>query len=140
VADISVPLVAWPGDPDAEAVPIDLRLEYSRSDPYAVTLRFPESAEMAGVAWMFGRDLLITGLQGPAGIGAVHIAPDESVIAFRLLLEPGITLVYHLPAAEVMQFLGRTCALVAPGAESAYLDWLPLVAIQQAALQEGGDQ
>ncbi len=46
---------------------------YTPSDPYAVTLTFHVPGE--AVVWTFSRELLMLGLDEPAGDGDVHVWP-----------------------------------------------------------------
>ena len=62
--------------PDATALPVRASLRYDPADPYAVHVLFhAESAGGEAVSWSFARELLVTGLDEPAGIGDVRVWP-----------------------------------------------------------------
>src|SRR5262245_27236123 len=62
--------------PDATALPVRASLRYDPADPYAVQVIFhAESAGGEAVSWSFARELLVTGLDEPAGIGDVRVWP-----------------------------------------------------------------
>src|SRR4051794_41870827 len=59
--------------PDATALPVRASLRYDPADPYAVHVLFhAESAGGEAVSWSFPRELLVTGLGEPAGLGGVR--------------------------------------------------------------------
>ena len=54
--------------PDATALPVRASLRYDPADPYAVHVLFhAETASGETVSWSFARELLVTGLDEPAG-------------------------------------------------------------------------
>src|SRR4026208_2272773 len=60
--------------PDATALPVRARLRYDPAGPYAVHVLFhAETASGETVSWSFARELLVTGLDEPAGIGDVRV-------------------------------------------------------------------
>ena len=62
--------------PDATALPVRASLRYDPADPYAVHVLFhAESPAGEAVSWSFARELLVTGLDEPAGIGDVRVWP-----------------------------------------------------------------
>lgn len=99
-------------------------LEYHVRDPYAVTAVF--FAGDRPVRWIFSRDLLDEGLVHDVGDGDVQVVPgiDElgvHTIQLRLASPDGVA-VLEAASDEVLDFLGRSYALVPPGTESAHLD------------------
>lgn len=99
-------------------------LEYHADDPYAVTAVFHTGE--APVTWVFARDLLDEGLVHEVGHGDVQIVPARDslgthTIQLRLSSPDGIA-VLEASADAVLEFLGRSYALVPPGAESQHLD------------------
>ena len=99
-------------------------LHYDASDPYAVTLVL--TCANGPVVWVFGRDLLLEGLDEPTGDGDVHVWPSldgrgRAVVLVELCPPSGAALV-QLRSAELARFVDRTVELVAPGNESDHLD------------------
>jgi Streptomyces sporulation and cell division protein, SsgA len=62
--------------PDHGAVPLVASLHYSADDPYAIRMSFHVGTDEP-VEWIFARDLLAVGLEGPAGEGDVQVWPTE---------------------------------------------------------------
>jgi hypothetical protein len=99
-------------------------LEYNVRDPYAVTAVF--FAGERPVRWIFSRDLLDEGLVHDVGDGDVQVVPGTDglgahTIQLRLASPDGVA-VLEAASDEVLDFLGRSYALVPPGTESAHLD------------------
>ncbi|MFD3540988.1 SsgA family sporulation/cell division regulator [Streptomyces sp. NPDC058662] len=108
--------------PKIEIVPVTLC--YERSDPFAIRMTFPAPATLEGVAvsWTFARELLESGLSGPAGHGDVRVRPydgDRTTIEFHA--PEGVAIVLLL-TAELQRFLERAASVVPPGMEHLYLD------------------
>ncbi|MEU2116229.1 SsgA family sporulation/cell division regulator [Streptomyces sp. NPDC016459] len=109
--------------PRMETVPATLR--YDREDPYAVTMAFPPVATLEGVevSWAFSRELLVQGVEHPAGDGDVRLRPygyDRTVVEFHA--PEGVAMV-HVRTSELRRFLERSQHLVPAGRENQYLDW-----------------
>ncbi|MEU8520884.1 SsgA family sporulation/cell division regulator [Streptomyces sp. NBC_01216] len=109
--------------PRMETVPAMLR--YDRGDPYAVSMIFPPRATLVDVevAWAFSRELLVQGVEGPAGEGDVRVRPygyDRTVVEFHAT--EGVAVV-HIRTEELRRFLERAQHLVPSGREHHYLDW-----------------
>ncbi|MFF5970909.1 SsgA family sporulation/cell division regulator [Streptomyces sp. NPDC012769] len=109
--------------PRAESVAATLR--YDREDPYAVSMAFPPPATLEGVevSWAFARELLVEGVDGPAGVGDVRLRPygyDRTVVEFHA---PEGVAVVHVRTEELRTFLERSQHLVPRGREHQYLDW-----------------
>lgn len=99
-------------------------LRYRTSDPYAVSIDFRSSR--GTVTWTFGRDLLAQGLHEPAGLGDVHVWPSTDhagrpVVAIALKAPTG-SVTLTASRKSVASFVRRALRVVAPGAESAYVD------------------
>jgi hypothetical protein len=99
-------------------------LEYNVRDPYAVTAVF--FAGERPVRWIFSRDLLDEGLVHDVGDGDVQVVPGTDdlglhTIQLRLASPDGVA-VLEAASDEVLDFLGRSYALVPPGTESTHLD------------------
>lgn len=92
--------------------------------PFEVVVWF--GTEDAGAEWTLSRELLVEGLDGPAGVGDVRLWPSRT----RVLLElSGINdrggveqVAYRLSRASLRAFLGVTFALVPAGSEDVDLD------------------
>jgi hypothetical protein len=112
--------------PDELVVERAAGLRYSGRDPYAVRVSF--GAGLGGpVEWVFGRDLLAAGLEGPAGIGDVRAWPSEGPgggekVLVIVLAPPEGSARFEAGAAGIGAFLARTFELVPAGQESGCLD------------------
>ncbi len=99
-------------------------LEYHAADPFAVTAVFDTGAQP--VRWVFSRDLLDEGLVHDVGEGDIQIVPTRDpigvqVVQMRLASPDGVA-VLEASADAILEFLGRSYALVPPGTESALVD------------------
>ncbi|MFI8461855.1 SsgA family sporulation/cell division regulator [Kitasatospora sp. NPDC085464] len=111
--------------------PLPTTCRYSTADPYAVTLDFDDAGSQA--RWLLSRDLLLAGLERPAGDGDVHIAPagtGETVIA--LGGQRGVALL-HTATPPLAGFLTATLRLVPLGAEGQHVDWDAGIALFRTA-------
>ncbi len=111
-------------DGSGAATPMQAELTYDPRDPYAVTAVFLTGA--GNVRWTFGRDLLIEGLYEPCGDGDVHVWPcldtdGHSVVIVELCSPDGEALVQGR-TSDLRGFVERMVALVAPGAESEFMN------------------
>jgi hypothetical protein len=112
--------------PDATALPVRASLRYDPADPYAVHVLFhAESAGGEPVSWSFARELLVTGLDEPAGIGDVRVWPWNSprgdFVALALSSPDGNAL-FEVPRSVLVRFLRRTYVVVPRGKETDHLD------------------
>jgi hypothetical protein len=110
--------------------PVLARLYYRPADPLAVTLAVPSAVAHDGgrMEWVFARDLLERGLDGPCGEGDVRIRPlgaDRTQIEFAE--RDGSTMI-DLSTQSLRQFLAWAHAAVPPGEESEHLDLDAVVA------------
>lgn len=109
-------------------------LVYDCTDPYAVRVRFGDAGEQVepldtdlpeddGVEWLLSRELLRTGMSGPAGDGDVRIWPARAAldVLFLQLRAPSGEALFELSAAVVGEFLRETESLVPAGSESGLL-------------------
>jgi hypothetical protein len=110
--------------PDASGLqlPVTARLYYTNYDPYAVQVTF-----FVGVAepatWVLARDVLIDGMNGRAGGGAVTLWPSPGGQAVTIeLATPDGPVRFEAPADDIAGFLARACQLVPRGAEYAAAD------------------
>ncbi|TLW93538.1 SsgA family sporulation/cell division regulator [Saccharomonospora piscinae] len=105
--------------------PVLARLSYAPSAPFTVSLAFRVDSE-EWVEWEFSRDLLITGLHAPAGIGDIRIrpdlpAPDDALLVIELESPDGYAAV-EIDRGDVQEFVEATLSRVPLGYESERLD------------------
>src|SRR3984885_10751126 len=97
--------------PDSTALAVRASLRYDPADPYAVHVLFhAESAGGEAVSWSFARELLVTGLDEPAGIGDVRVwpwnTPRGEFVALALSSPDGNAL-FEVPRSVLVRFLRR---------------------------------
>ncbi len=68
---------------DSASLPVNAELEYHTRDPFAVRIVFSIPSSPA-VEWVFARDLLAQGLNGPAGAGDVQVFPVRGGVMVEL--------------------------------------------------------
>jgi hypothetical protein len=111
---------------DATALPVRASLRYEPDDPYAVHMLFhAESTGSESVSWSFARELLVNGLDGPAGIGDVRVWPWTSQrgdFVALMLSSPDGNALLEVPRSILVRFLRRTHVAVPSGHESDHLD------------------
>src|SRR5690606_4237851 len=77
------------------------------------------------VSWSFARELLVTGLDEPAGIGDVRVwpwtTPRGDFVALALSSPDGNAL-FEVPRSVLVRFLRRTYVVVPRGQETDHLD------------------
>jgi hypothetical protein len=114
-------LTLWPVDRREQ--PVATTLFYEAGDPYAVQLLFPQSEGV--LPWVFGRALLIDGLEEAAGQGDVRIAPHEADgwLVITLLPEEHVPLAFYASRTVVEQFVDATYKVVHLGREHEHVDW-----------------
>jgi Streptomyces sporulation and cell division protein, SsgA len=110
--------------PEHGAVPLVASLCFSADDPYAIRMAFHVGADEP-VEWIFARDLLAAGLEGPAGEGDVQVWPSlegcEEVLNLALS-SPFGEAHFEAPRSVTSAFLARTYDMIAVGRESEFLD------------------
>jgi Streptomyces sporulation and cell division protein, SsgA len=119
-ADLGLILVV----PDHGSVPLVASLSYSAEDPYAIRMAFQVGTDEP-VEWIFARDLLAVGLEGPAGEGDVQVWPAEehgSEVLNLALSSPFGEARFEAPRSSAAAFLSRTYEVIAPGHESDHVD------------------
>jgi hypothetical protein len=110
--------------PEHGAVPLVASLCYNADDPYAIRMAFHVGTDEP-VEWIFARDLLAVGLEGPAGEGDVHVWPTEDhgrELVNIALSSPFGEAHFEAPRSSTANFLTRTYEAVAPGHESEFVD------------------
>jgi hypothetical protein len=106
------------------STPVLSRLSFHADEPFAVTVAF-RTERGRWVEWTFARDLLVIGLDDPAGLGDVRVRPDLSEDEAMLTLEiesPDGYASFELEREDVEAFLASTYELVPPGSENEYFD------------------
>ena len=119
--EVQVELVA-PGE--GTVVPLPMVLHYDSADPFAVQATF-RTGKGEGVCWVFARDLLTLGVHRPTGDGDVRVWPSSAggrEVVYIGLNSPDGEALLQAPSAAVIDFLGRSYAIVAHGKERDYLD------------------
>jgi hypothetical protein len=110
--------------PEHGAVPLVASLQYSADDPYAIRMAFHVGSDEP-VEWIFARDLLAIGLEGPAGEGDVQVWPTDDhgrELLNIALSSPFGEAHFEAPRASTATFLSRTYEVIAPGNESDFVD------------------
>lgn len=106
--------------PGEVTIAVDTELRYLTRDPFAVRVIFTLPGNPP-VEWVFARDLLVTGLHAPSGVGDVQVFPAREGLRIDLASPAGAAeLLADLD--EVASFVAETMRLVPLGAESDYLD------------------
>ncbi|MFD5243495.1 SsgA family sporulation/cell division regulator [Amycolatopsis sp. NPDC058340] len=106
------------------STPVLSRLSFHAGEPFAVTVSF-RTERGRWVEWTFARELLVTGLTDPAGLGDVRVRPDLSEDEAMLTLEiesPDGYASFELEREDVETFLESTYELVPLGSESEHFD------------------
>ncbi len=119
-AEVGLSLVV----PEHGTVPLVASLYYSAEDPFAIRMSFHVGMDEP-VEWIFARDLLADGLEGPAGEGDVQVWPTDSRGAGLLniaLSSPFGEARFEAPLGDTAAFLQRTFQLIGAGQEAAYMD------------------
>lgn len=105
-------------------VPVAARLRYGAHDPYTVHL--DNHVELPDpVSWMLSRELLLAGLDGPAGVGDISLWPGpepEGDSVFLTLHGEEESVLLRLPAGTLRAFLRMTECVVPLGLEREHLD------------------
>ncbi len=105
---------------DAALPAVNAELRYHCDDPFAVHLLLSVDQSPA-ITWVFGRELLVTGVRMPAGIGDVQVYPASDGLIIELRSgSVGARLLAH--TADIEQFAARTTAQVPLGSEMEHYD------------------
>jgi hypothetical protein len=114
--DLVVDLVVAGGPP----LPVTAQFSYTRTDPYAVSLRFLVDGDQ-WVTWTFARDLLEDGITSSVGQGDVQIWPgdrDGARCVYLHTRSPHGAATFVLALQTTVEFLLSTFAVVPSGTES----------------------
>ena len=101
--------------------PVPARLLYDQADPWAVTLVL-NVGDRAEREWLFGRDLLASGMLREVGDGDVRISPEGDLV-WVTLTSPSGRAELAFPRAAMEKALEKTEDMVPPGAEGEFFDW-----------------
>lgn len=110
--------------PEHGAVPLMASLCYTADDPYAIRMAFHVGTDEP-VEWIFSRELLAEGMDGPAGEGDVHVWPgtDHGLGVLNVALSsPFGHAHFEAPLTAIADFLDRTFAVIPAGEESAFIN------------------
>jgi hypothetical protein len=116
-------------DADADLC-LGAEFRYDPADPWAVTMVIESIS--GPVRWTFARELILSGLFEPTGVGDVHIWPclntdGAAVVIVELQAPAGVTLL-QFPSRAVHQFVSASLAAVPEGTEQHDVDaWLALL-------------
>lgn len=119
-AELALSLVV----PEHGAVPLVASLYYSAEDPYAVKMAFHVGTDEP-VEWIFARELLAAGLEGPTGEGDVQVWPEDTDGADVLnltLSSPFGEAHFEAPFAATADFLRSSYEIIPVGTESDFID------------------
>lgn len=106
--------------PEHGAVPLMASLCYALDDPYAIRMAFHVGTDEP-VEWIFSRELLAAGMDGPAGEGDVHVWPgtDHGLGILNVALSsPFGHAHFEAPMSAIADFLTRTFAVIPAGEEN----------------------
>jgi hypothetical protein len=114
-----------PVTPDANRSPVPATFRYDPADPYATHLRIWTEPEP--VIWSFARELLLTGLDQPAGVSDVQMWPSpgttlDGPATALTLSSPDGPVRFEVRRNVVVTFLRRSYALVPRGQETHHQD------------------
>ena len=106
-------------------LPVEAAFRYEPSDPFAVRAEFQLVPGDEPVVWVFARELVLDGLQGPAGRGDVALWPSRSqgqpVVCIALSSPDGQALM-ECRRGDLVRFLEQTLARVPAGEESHHVN------------------
>jgi Streptomyces sporulation and cell division protein, SsgA len=105
---------------DATLPAVNAELRYQCDDPFAVQMLLSVDQSPA-ISWIFGRDLLTTGVVMPSGMGDVQIYPTHDGVIIELRSGTAAAkLLAHTP--DLMDFTDQTLELVPLGSEMEHYD------------------
>lgn len=106
------------------AAPVVTRWTYCTEDPFAVTIEIQTRGNRF-VDWVLARDLLVTGLSTPAGIGDVRVRPanmGEWEVALVEIRSPDGHAVLEVDRELLRQFVQATIDVIPLGSEGMAFD------------------
>jgi hypothetical protein len=105
---------------DASLPAVNAEMRYHCDDPFAIQLLLSIDQSPA-ICWIFGRELLMTGVRMPTGVGDVQVYPTHDGVIIEL--RSGSTaarLLAHIP--DVTEFTDQSLQIVPLGAEMDHYD------------------
>ena len=100
---------------DASLPAVNAEMRYHCDDPYAIQLLLSVDQSPA-ICWIFGRELLMTGVRMPTGIGDVQVYPTHDGVIVELRSgDTAAKLLAHIP--DVTDFTDRSLQIVPLGTE-----------------------
>ncbi|WP_037068105.1 SsgA family sporulation/cell division regulator [Pseudonocardia acaciae] len=109
---------------NGQETPLLTRWSYRADDPFAVSLSISRPSGR-WIDWLMSRELLVAGLNGPAGIGDVRLMPFEDgefdVLEVRIGDDEGFAAL-EFDRDLVERFVDSTYEIVAAGDESDMID------------------
>ncbi|MFL6124946.1 SsgA family sporulation/cell division regulator [Actinophytocola sp.] len=110
--------------------PVRSRWSYRADEPFTVTAAFQTDRDR-WVEWVFSRELLVAGLNDPAGVGDVRFRPIEErglrMLACEIESPEGYALL-ELDHEAVAEFLDATEEIIPLGREDEHFDVDALIA------------
>jgi hypothetical protein len=107
-----------------QPAPVVTRWTYSADDPFAVTLAV-RTRHDRWVEWLVARDLVVEGLEGPAGIGDIRMSPQHvqgyDVVEIEIRSTDGRA-VLEVDRDLLRHFVEASVEVVALGDEAARMD------------------
>lgn len=107
-----------------QPAPVVTRWSYTSADPFAVTLAV-RTRNDRWVEWLVGRDLVIEGLSGEAGLGDVALAPRmvQGYDIVEIVIRSGEgKAILEVDRDLLRHFIDSTQDLVAVGDELTHMD------------------
>jgi sporulation and cell division protein SsgA len=107
-----------------QETPLLTRWSYRADDPFAVMMSI---ARPSGrwIDWLMARDLIVAGLDAPAGIGDVQLTPftdgEFDVLEVKIGDDEGFASL-EFDRSLIERFLSATCDIVPVGTESTVID------------------
>ena len=122
---ISAPLELQLVSVDGASVPVEAAFAYDPYDPFAVRAEFTLDPRDEPVVWVFARDLVLRGLQAPAGEGDVSVWPSRSLgrpVVCLALTSPDGQALLECQRDDLVAFIDLTLATVPVGEETQHID------------------
>ena len=105
---------------DASLPAVNAEMHYHCDDPYAIQLLLSVDQSPA-ICWIFGRELLMTGVRMPTGIGDVQVYPTHDGVIIELRSGSTVAkLLAHIP--DLTAFTDRSLEVVPFGTEMDHYD------------------
>jgi len=114
--------------PEHGAVPLVASVDYCADDPYAIKMAFHVGTDEP-VEWIFARELLAQGLEGPAGEGDVKVWPEavadeaeNSDILNIALSSPFGEAHFEASLSAMAEFVKSSYRIIPAGSEGDFID------------------